>query len=425
MCGWIDGWRSLWSGLRGRFVDTEHPSSPRNAVSESGSYQIQIGRLGELCDAYIDNSPSQVREIHFLAGGSGSKVVNAMSDDIQLKFEGAPVDRLDGAPAEAVVASLNALQRMVYIIGMQSEGHSISERLKPPAKVKREYAVVCRAPKRGSHIQPFNVASQSGDLTPASMAAREKLLKTLKAFDSGDEQVVKQVLPNARERWFMARAALGLLPPEDSGIEVTVRAGARGPFTFKAQRARTFLKQYEVGSPPEVGEETVTGKLRAIDFARTIVTIKPAQSPALRLDYPLQFEEWLKANVRRRVRLVGKPKFNPKGDVTSFEKIFRAYELEPTLDPVEEFKSGDCILHSNRPLSLAVSIDWEERVFLLQDAALGIDIYSLNYKELRGCLLGELDMLWRQYALASDEELDSDALAVKQALLSRFRAVQR
>lgn len=344
-------------------------------------------------------------------------------EDIQLKFDGEPIDRLDGAPVEAVISSLIALQRMVHIIGMRSEGHSISERLKPSAKVKREYALVCRAPKPGSHVQPFIIASQSGTLTPAAAAARDKLLKALKAFDSGDENAVEQVLPNARERWFMARAALGLVPPEDSKLEVTVRAGTRGPFAFKADRARGLLRRYEAGSPPEIDEETIVGKLRAVDFAQTVVTIKPSQDPALRLDYPLPLEKWLTANSRRRIKLIGQPKFNKKGHIASFKELSSATELEPTLEPIEEFRVDGSLIRTSRPLSIPVTVDWHSRIFLIQERSLGIDVFSDSYDDLRQCVLTELDMLWRHYALASDEELDVEALGVKHALLTRFKVV--
>lgn len=343
------------------------------------------------------------------------------SDDIQLKFDGAPIRRLDGAPADVVISSLGALQRMVHIIGMMSEGRSLSERLKPTVRVKREYAIVCRAPKRGSHIQPFNVASESGVFTPAAAAAREKLLRSLKAFDSGDEESVEQALPNARERWFMAKAALGLLPPPDSGLEITVRAGARGPFNFRAERARALLEKYETGSPPEVDETIVAGKLRAIDFTQTIMTIKPSNDPALRLDYPLPLERWLTSNVRRRLKFTGRPKINQRGDVGSFKEIFTVTELEPTLEPIEKFRAGLLTIRAIRPLSIPVTVDWQDRVFTFKESALGIDVFSLTYSELRQCVLEELQILWLHYAIAPDDDLDEEALAVKSTLLSRFK----
>lgn len=350
--------------------------------------------------------------------------MNDTTDDIQLKFDGGLVTRLAGAPAEAVISSLSALQRMIYIIGMRSEGRALSERVKPSAKVRREYAVICKAPALGSHIQPFNIASQSGAFTPAAIAAREKLLQTLKAFDSGDGATVERVLPNGRERWFMAKAAMGLIPDEEMDLQVTVRTSPRGPFTFKADRARGLISRYQAGSPPEVDEETVAGKLKAIDFAQTIVTIKPSKDPAIRLDYPLKLEGWLQANVRRRVKLVGKPKFNQRGDVSSFKQIATATELEPTLDPISEFKVGSDVIRASRPLSIPVVVDWQEKLFLIQDSDLGVDVFTQDYSELRSCVISELDMLWRQYAMAPDGDLDPEALSVKSALLSRFSVVR-
>lgn len=344
-------------------------------------------------------------------------------DDIELKFDGESVRRLNGAPADAVIASLNALQRMVYIIGMMSEGRILSERLKPTAKVRQEFAIVCRAPEKGSHVQPFNVASQSGAFTPAAIAAREKLLKTLNAFDSGNEQLVDQVLPNARERWFMAKAALGLLPPQDSDIEVTVRVGSRGRFNFKAERARALLTKYKTGSPPEINEEVVAGKLQAIDFSRTILTIKPSSQSALRIDYPLPLEDWLKSNVRRRLKISGSPKVDQKGDVSSFKEIFTVTELEPTLEPIARFNAGLEIVGTNRTLSIPITVNWKDRIFVFQDRVLGIDAFALTYDKLRASVLDELDILWRHYALAPDDDLDAEAQTVKAALLSRFKVV--
>ena len=272
--------------------------------------------------------------------------------DLELKFDGPPVRRLKGAPAEAVIASLSALQRMVYIIGMRAEGRALSERLKPTSKVKREYAVVCRAPQEGSHIQPFVVASQTGEVSASAVGAREKLLAALRAFDSGKEERLEAAIPNARERWFLAKAATGLLPTEDSGLEVTIRSGARGPFAFKAARARSLLKAYDTARPPSIDEETIAGKLRAIDYQQTIMTIKPGQEPALRMDYPLRLEPWLQANVRKRLRITGRPKFNARGDISSFENIDRIVEIEPHLKPIDRFTSGGKRFGTNRPVTI-------------------------------------------------------------------------
>jgi len=344
-------------------------------------------------------------------------------EDIQLKFDGNTVKRIDGAPAEAVINSLNALQRMIFIIGMRSEGRQLGQRLKPTAKIKREYAVVCRAPQAGSHIQPFNIASQAGAFTPAAVSARQKLLQTLKAFDSGDEAVIEKVLPNARERWFMAEAASGLLPHKDSDLQVTVRAGSHGPFNFKADRARLLIQRYKSGPPPKPEAEETVGKLQSIDYQRTIMTVKPSNSRAVRLDYPLPIEAWLQQNVRRRIRLVGDPNINNAGDITGYSKIDLISEIEPTLPPIEHFKCKNDDVCAFKPLHIPVTYNKEEGFYTFQDDILGIDAFSGSYATLREAVIEDLDMLWRNYAMEVDARLAPDGLALKAALIQRFRVV--
>lgn len=347
--------------------------------------------------------------------------MNEKPGDIQLKFDGDPIKKLKGAPADAVIASLNALQRMIYIIGMRAEGRGLGQRLKPTAKVKREYTVICRAPEVGSHVQPFNVAAQSGAFTPAAVAARSRLIEALKAFDSGDDKRISKTLPNARERWFLADAAMGLLPDENSGLDVTVRAGSHGPFAFNATRARDVLKQYRSGPVPKADEEEIVGKIQTINFGQTILVVKPKNSRAIRLDYPLPLEPLLQQNVRQRVRLYGTPKLNNAGDITTFEDIITISELEPKLDPITEFMSDGKRVNTSRPLSLPVTFDFDSRLFVFSDQALGIDAYSEKYELLRDIVLEELDVVWRNYAVVPDRELANDAVALKIALNARFK----
>ncbi len=343
-------------------------------------------------------------------------------EDIELKFDGEPVKRLDGAPADAVIASLNALQRMVLIIGTRAEGRALSQRLKPTARVRREYAVVCKAPKAGSHIQPINIASQTGSYTLAAVAARTKLIETLRAFDSGDESMLEKALPNARDRWFMADAAQGLLPSTESKLEISLRAGSAGPLAFTADRARVLIQRYRAGDPPEPDKEDVAGKLLAINYETTVLTIKPGSNRSIRLDYPLPCERWLQANVRRRIRVLGSPNINTVGDITGFSKVDSISEVEPTLEAISHFRFNGTRIVASKPLSIPVSFDMEDRLFIFQDTSLGIDVFSSGYESLRECIIDELQMLWGDYALEKDSTLAIDAIAVKQALLSRFRS---
>jgi hypothetical protein len=188
--------------------------------------------------------------------------------NVELKFDGDTIRQLGGAPAQVLADSLNALQRMAYLIGMKREGQRFGHKARPNAKVRRTYSVVCRAPEVGSYRQPWSLTSASGQFTASAAVARNELLGALKAFDSGDDSLVSQLLPDARQRWFLADAAAGLLPPLDSGIEVSVRVGS-GHYGFKANRARAAIERTRTGEPPVPEVEELVGKVKALDFAST------------------------------------------------------------------------------------------------------------------------------------------------------------
>ncbi|MFK5597939.1 hypothetical protein ACFZ8E_13115 [Methylobacterium sp. HMF5984] len=349
-----------------------------------------------------------------------------MSDDhkdIQLKFDGGPIKQAGGAPADLVISSLTALQRLVHLIGMKSENRVFGQRIKPSARVRRDFSIVCRSPKAGSHIQAFDVVSGMGEITNAAINARHHLLNTLKAFDSGDENAVKGAIPDDRERWFFADAAYGLLPPADSEIQLTVRAGTHGPFSFSADRARLVIEKLRSGKPPRAGSVVIPGKLKAIDFTTSQITLQPSTGRAFRVWYPPAAEQMVQSNARRRFSIHGIPDVNSTGDIVGFERVDKITEIDSPFEEIAQFEVDAYRVVTNRPIKIQASYDFEDKLFIFQDAKLGIDAWSETYSELRDSVVDELKMLWIDYAMEADDALASDAKMVKRALNERFKAI--
>jgi hypothetical protein len=346
--------------------------------------------------------------------------VSDETQDVELKFEGDPIQRLGGVPAELVADSLRSLQRMAYLIGMKREGQRFGHKARPNAKVRRMYAVVCRVAETGSYLQPWNLASSTGHTSQATFAARAELLNALKAFDSGDDATVEAVLPDPRQRWFLADAALGLLPPEDSGIEVSVRVGA-GQYSFRADRARAAIERSRAGDPPIPEKEEIVGKLKALDFTTATMTIKPSQGRQVRVSYPLQLEPFLQRNVRKRLRILGSPEINGAGDISGFRKVEEVTEVEPSSPKIDIFKAGSSEVRPARPYGYLVGFNIESSIFFVRDVEIGLDVYSHMLVEIEDEVRSDLDILWRTYALAADRNLTPDAQLLKRSLRGRFK----
>lgn len=342
--------------------------------------------------------------------------------DIQLKFDGTLVRELGGAPAELVADALLALQRMVHLIGMGREGQSFGLKARPNAKVRRDYAVICRAPAAGSHLQPFDVASASGAHSEATAAARLELLKALRAFDSDDDQRLAAALPNVRQRWFLADAAQGLLPREGSNVHVSVRV-AEGRRAFFADRARGAIQRARAGEPPALDREAVVGKLKALDFATTHLTLKPMPGRQVRALYPLKIEPFLQRNVRRRLKLVGVPTLTGAGDVVGFSKLTEIVEVEAVAPKIERFRIAGGEVSAVRAFGYLIGYDLGTSAYFVRDSEIGLDVFSDKLEQLDAEVRSDLEFLWRTYGLAEAGDLTPTAKAMRTALRARFQAV--
>ena len=61
--------------------------------------------------------------------------------------------------------------------------------------------------------------------------------------------------------------------------------------------------------------------------------------------------------------------------------------------------------------------------YALRDESIALDVYAPTVPELEAEAKSEIAFLWREYALADDDTLSLDALALKRTLLARFEAI--
>jgi hypothetical protein len=71
-------------------------------------------------------------------------------------------------------------------------------------------------------------------------------------------------------------------------------------------------------------------------------------------------------------------------------------------------------------MTLEIKMEQTKQLLHVTHPELGIDVFAMTLESLLVELEEQLDMLWHEYALASDEELDAPARRLKQALLARF-----
>jgi hypothetical protein len=118
--------------------------------------------------------------------------------------------------------------------------------------------------------------------------------------------------------------------------------------------------------------------------------------------------------------ITGRPHYNERGDISTFDEIYTVSEVESHLPPIESFRSGDRIVRAKPPIRFKVDVDWPHRLFVIREPALGVHVETPDYDSVLLELAQELDVVWRNYALADENSLDEEARKLKHELRSRF-----
>ena len=99
----------------------------------------------------------------------------------------------------------------------------------------------------------------------------------------------------------------------------------------------------------------------------------------------------------------------------------RELDLSPLV--VDTIKVGELVLKAKQGITLEPTTDETKQLICVTHADLGIDAFTRTRDALVSELNEQIGMLWQEYALAADDDLDGMAIKMKQALLAAFSEV--
>jgi hypothetical protein len=79
-----------------------------------------------------------------------------------------------GVPVAFLTQSLLALQEMVYLSALQTEGRPLRERLRLPEDLKNRYVLQCSPPEQGSFRLRGRVVGPGGEFPSVSSSAASR-----------------------------------------------------------------------------------------------------------------------------------------------------------------------------------------------------------------------------------------------------------
>ncbi len=215
-----------------------------------------------------------------------------------------------------------------------------------------------------------------------------------------------------------------MIPKPGSGWELELGYNGHGTINLGVavvHQVASLLKQTDSSSVTNI----VTGKLVKIDFgARAITLLYPVTQRELVCYYDPSIEERLLQNRRELVQVIGTVVLDDQDNPKQITGVVEILDVDLSPFELSEFRYSGYRLKFHTPLEIIPTLDESQQVFCLEYSELGIDVYASTREELDFLLEAEIDVLWRNYALADDKELTPDAQELKDRLLGIIEEIR-
>lgn len=332
-------------------------------------------------------------------------------------------------PADLLADALRAAQRAFHLAGMIIEQpERLGERLRArvPAEVARKYVLRCKPAVKGSYDVP-TVLGFDELVDDPSLAEASTLFSA--AVDAGSRDGaldgLSELPTGAVGRGFLLAVA-GIAPPRGSGWSLEVaRDGASRVLTETAhRRLEELARKLEDG--PVIERGTVTGELRAIDFARRQITIlHPAEARELECSYSVADELILINQRLSLVHVTGRLIRDASGRIASIDEVDKIEIHDASPIELGRIETPVGAIRPRQGLSFEPNQDPEaaNQWMTVDYPELDLLVTAPTRSALVDAVRDEIAFLWEQYVADTTSPLSPSGRALRDKLQSLFEEV--
>ena len=343
----------------------------------------------------------------------------------QLHFEG-PATRTHTLPASALVQALQQFQRSVHLLAMAKEGREVRMRARVTREIERRFPLVCGVPVNGGYTLPIVLGDSSQglftDMEIGSVA--DTVRAVLRAVNEGDPAVIARLIPDRLYRAGVLSCFDAMQPAPWSEISVSVE-DHRSQKLLDGAVARTRIDTIRTRPLPplESPPSYVAGRLIEMKFQDRRLKLQLLSSNrSLDATYGDDFEPVLLQHPRDVIQVHGNVVFGDDGTPISISDVDEILEVDDSAIEVRSIEVDSQIWRSRQPLSFEVIFDQDSH-FYEATGPFEITLGAETRPGLEALVAAELDMLWREYALADPTTLTSAAQNLHKELVSTFENV--
>lgn len=342
--------------------------------------------------------------------------------EINLTFRGQLADE-GQIPVLQLTIVLQALQKILCFIAMETLGLTFLSRLIIPKQIQENYQLIFSGISKcclQTHVGFGNVNSFL--LTPAEIdKTLEKFNLISRHVENSDCDSLESDIPDAGYRENIYFQLQQLMPESHSGYSLQLREKGADYCLFNSDKVQAkFLDlQYtKAKSTAEFQKKNgqVTGELIDINFMEQEITILDILSKSeVTAKYNPDAESKLLELRRMLLKLTGvvvyghseKPKKVLSATITSMSTD--DYNLESV------FTEGSKLMLKS-PLDIEVSYDSDLEMLCAKNMDLNLDVCAASRVELEEEIQLEIASLWRTYSEEDDDNLTSGAQKLKRYL---------
>ena len=330
-------------------------------------------------------------------------------------------------PMELLMRLMDGIGRLVYLVSRRVMIDS-SVPVLELAEFRREFQITCASPEFGSFVLPIGLRANRDEYRIYVPRIMTYLFSVLLALNAGDK---KDAVLEGLDQEGKARLsnAICQISPEKSDawkvvldLESSVKKEVSLSPEFVDRAALLLNTNNDLDS--DDGMTSIIGKISSIDItARKFVLDIPYSGKKVECNFRKgTLRSLLCEGVATGVQVTGRFVLDQDEDPVSCdgEVTIRALDLSPIA--LSGFESGGKSYRLKGGTKFfRPSLDDEYgQLFILKDAALGLDVFARTRSELVELASEQFQVNWETYALADDSRLTPAAIDLKKSLLDSF-----
>lgn len=328
-------------------------------------------------------------------------------------------------PADVLVQTLQKLQKLVLIAAAAKDGKGMNRRFKPSAELRQRHTLRCAIPTAGSYAIAVSEVDErpQNDLPNLNgYAALDDVYQVADAVIADDVDRVRRVIPDAGLRTLMLRTLQDMAPSEGSRWALDFAVGTRQSRRVGYGIRRDVTRVLRTDQP-EQEDGTVIGELQRIFLdERKFVIRHPVTATLISCSYEDEIESDIWESRRDYIQVTGQVSRTTEGHVSNVSDVTAIERVDTSPFQIAEIEADGVRLRISPPLQVSPELDEEtKQVFLFSDDELNLHVASSTRAELYEAIVSDLGFSYREYVLASDDDLSSAAIEFKRRLSQRLQ----